>query len=143
MENNAERIFTDFKENFSAYAGLKLRLLKLMAIEKTAGILAVFSHGFILLLFIFFTVLFFFIALGFYLGQLLDNLALGFLIVGGIYLLLTLVLVWARSSVQMMLINKTIQALSANDIDEDDKNQSTNPTGTTDAGEANDPAAMS
>lgn len=144
MENNAEQIFTDLKENISTYAGLKFRLLKLMAIERTAGILAVFSHRLLLMLFIFFAILFLFIALGFYLGQLLDNLALGFLIVGGIYLLLTLILVWAKSSVQMMLMNKTIQALSANDFDDDDdSNQSKDATGTVDSGETEDPAAMS
>lgn len=51
MENNAEKIFTDLKEDISTFTGLKFRLLKLMAIEKAAGVLSVFSHSLILLLF--------------------------------------------------------------------------------------------
>ena len=93
MENTAGKIFTELKEDISTYARLKLRLLKLMAIERTAIVLAVLSHSLILLLLSFFTVLFLFVALGCYLGELLDSPALGFLIVGGFYLLFTLI-VW-------------------------------------------------
>ncbi len=86
MENNTEKIFTDLKEEISAYVGLKLRLWKLMAIERTAGVLSSLSHGLILVLFAFFTVLFLFVALGFFLGDLLGSIAWGFLIVSGIYI---------------------------------------------------------
>ena len=58
MENTAGKIFTELKEDISTYARLKLRLLKLMAIERTAIVLAVLSHSLILLLLSFFTVLF-------------------------------------------------------------------------------------
>ena len=78
MENTAGKIFTELKEDISTYARLKLRLLKLMAIERTAIVLAVLSHSLILLLLSFFTVLFLFVALGCYLGELLDSPALGF-----------------------------------------------------------------
>lgn len=54
MENAAEKIFTELKEDISTYARLKLRLLKLMAIERTAIVLAVLSHSLILLLLSFF-----------------------------------------------------------------------------------------
>ena len=73
MENTAGKIFTELKEDISTYARLKLRLLKLMAIERTAIVLAVLSHSLILLLLSFFTVLFLFVALGCYLGELLDS----------------------------------------------------------------------
>jgi len=43
MENTAGKIFTELKEDISTYARLKLRLLKLMAIERTAIVLAVLS----------------------------------------------------------------------------------------------------
>ena len=66
MENTAGKIFTELKEDISTYARLKLRLLKLMAIERTAIVLAVLSHSLILLLLSFFTVLFLFVALGCY-----------------------------------------------------------------------------
>ena len=121
MENTAGKIFTELKEDISTYARLKLRLLKLMAIERTAIVLAVLSHSLILLLLSFFTVLFLFVALGCYLGELLDSPALGFLIVGGFYLLFTLI---------------------AND-DEDDKDQSQNSSRPGYPGEAGDPTAVS
>lgn len=145
MENDAEKIFTDLKEDISTYAGLKLRLLKLMAVERAANILSALSHGLILMLFIFFTILFIFIALGFFLGDLLGSVALGFLIVGGIYFLLTIVFVMAKRSIRTHLVNIIIDALQTdNDEDEDDnENQATNAAGTTDSREKGTTAAMS
>lgn len=145
MENDAEKIFTDLKEDISTYAGLKLRLLKLMAVERAANILSALSHGLIIMLFIFFTILFIFIALGFFLGDLLGNIALGFLIVGGIYFLLTIVFVMAKKGIRTHLVNIIIDALQTdNDEDEDDnENQATNAAGATDSRETGSTAAMS
>lgn len=143
MEKSAEKIFTELKEDISTYAGLKLRLLKLIAVEKAAGILSAFSQSFILFLLIFFTILFLFIALGIYLGELLNSMALGFLIVGGIYLLSTLCFLWARKKIRITLMNTIIAAVLAEyDNDEDDKNQSTNTTGTADHREKGATGAM-
>ena len=143
MENAAEKIFTQLKDDLSAFAGLKLRLLKLMAIEKAAKLLSVFSHGILLITLAFFTILFLFTALGFFLGELLDSVALGFLIVGGIYLLLTLGFVWGKQMIRMQLTNILISALQDNDDDDDDKeDQSTDAARTIDSGEEGHPAAM-
>ena len=143
MENAAEKIFTQLKDDLSAFAGLKLRLLKLMAIEKAAKLLSVFSHGILLITLAFFTILFLFTALGFFLGELLDSMALGFLIVGGIYLLLTLGFVWGKQMIRMQLTNILISALQDNDDDDDDKeDQSTDAARTIDSGEEGNPAAM-
>ena len=131
MENTAGKIFTELKEDISTYARLKLRLLKLMAIERTAIVLAVLSHSLILLLLSFFTVLFLFVALGCYLGELLDSPALGFLIVWGM-----------KHGIRIGIMNMVIEALQAND-DEDDKGQSQNPSRPGYPGEAGDPTAVS
>ena len=141
MENAAEKIFTELKEDISTYARLKLRLLKLMAIERTAIVLAVLSHSLILLL-LSFTVLFLFVALGCYLGELLDSPALGFLIVGGIYLLFTLIVWGMKDGIRIRLMNTVIEALQAND-DEDDKDQSQNSSRPGYPGEEGDPTAVS
>jgi len=114
MENTAGKIFTELKEDISTYARLKLRLLKLMAIERTAIVLAVLSHSLILLLLSFFTVLFLFVALGCYLGELLDSPALGFLIVGGFYLLFTLIVWGMKHGIRIGIMNMVIEALQAN-----------------------------
>ena len=139
MENTAGKIFTELKEDISTYARLKLRLLKLMAIERTAIVLAVLSHSLILLLLSFFTVLFLFVALGCYLGELLDSPALGFLIVGGIYLLFTLIVWGMKDGIRIRLMNTVIEA---ND-DEDDKDQSQNSSRPGYPGEEGDPTAVS
>ena len=144
MENNAEKIFTDLKEDIATCTGLKFRLLKLMAIEKAAGVLSVFSHSLILLLFAFFTILFLFIALGFYLGDLLGSIAWGFLIIGGIYLVLTVVFTWARGGIRMQFMNIFINAMQTNN-EEDDNNgedQAAVSTRTTVTGKAGNPATM-
>ena len=142
MENTAGKIFTELKEDISTYARLKLRLLKLMAIERTAIVLAVLSHSLILLLLSFFTVLFLFVALGCYLGELLDSPALGFLIVGGFYLLFTLIVWGMKHGIRIGIMNMVIEALQAND-DEDDKGQSQNPSRPGYPGEAGDTTAVS
>lgn len=146
MEQDAEKIFTDLKDDISTYAGLKLRLLKLMAIERAAGIMAALSHGLILMLFGFFTILFLFIALGFYLGELLDSVALGFLIICGIYLILSLCFIWAKGNIRVKLTNVIIDAFQTNDDDDDDdynnENQSTYATRPVDTGEEGNPAAV-
>lgn len=145
MEKTAEKIFIDLKDDISAYAGLKLRLLKLMAIERAARIIAVLSHAVILMLMGFFMILFLFMALGFYLSQLMDNLALGFLVVGGIYVLLTLGMIWAKDRVRLRLMNLAVEVLDDSDDDDDEedddhKNKSTDSTRTIDSGEAADQA---
>ncbi len=145
MENDPEKIFACLKDEISNYAGLRLRLLKLMAIERAAGFLSALSHSLILLLWAFFTVLFLFIALGFYLGDLLGSVALGFLIVGGIYLMLILLFVWAKSGIRMQLTNIFIDALQTNDEDDDDddeENRSADSARAAAGGETNDPQAV-
>lgn len=120
MEKEAEKIFYELKEDVSTYIQLKLRLLKLNAIERIAKLIAVLSHGVILILLVFFTILFLFSALGFFLGDCLDSTALGFLIVGGIYLGLVVVFLWGKQKIQEKFIDMMISALSEDDDDDDD-----------------------
>lgn len=142
MENNtAEKIFAELKEDISIYARLKIRLLKLTAIERTARVFSVLSHGIILLLLTFFTFLFLFTALGFYLGDLLGSAALGFLIIGGLYLLLTLVALWSKNGIRIRLMNILINAIMADD-DENDKDQSTDSSRTAYTGKKGDSTAV-
>ena len=144
MENNTEKIFTDLKEEISAYVGLKLRLWKLMAIERTAGVLSSLSHGLILVLFAFFTVLFLFVALGFFLGDLLGSIAWGFLIVSGIYFILTLAFVMAKGRIRMQLANVFVKALQTNnDEDDNEEDRFTDSTRTTSGRETGAPVPVS
>ena len=119
MENGAEKIFTELKDAISVYAGLKVRLLKVTAIERAARFLAALSHSLILMLLAFFTILFLFIALGFFLGELLESVALGFLIVGGI---------------RVRLTNVFIRTIQTDDDDDSKENQSAIASGTVNSG---------
>jgi len=144
MENNTEKIFSALKEEISTYAGLKLQLLKLMAIERGAGILSALSHGLMLLLFAFFTILFLFLALGFFLGDLLGSVALGFLVVSVIYLMLIFAFMAARKRICMRLMNAFVKILQTNDEDEEDdeKDRATDTARTTAAAETENPVAV-
>lgn len=143
MENAGEEIFSRLREHVSMYAGLRIRLVKLIAIERTTRFVSVLSHGIILMLFAFTAILFLFIALGIYLGEILGSMALGFLIVGGIYLLITLCFVWAREGIRTRLMNVMIAAIQQpNDDDDDTKDQPQNTAGTASSGEEGNPAAM-
>lgn len=144
MENGAEKIFTELKDAVSVYAGLKVRLLKLMAIERAARFLAALSHSLILMLLAFFTILFLFIALGFFLGELLESIALGFLIVGGIYLFCSWCFFMARKGIRLQLTNLFISVIQTNDDDDDsEKNQSSIATGAVNSGKEEPSEPMS
>ena len=81
MENIAEKTFAELKEDISTYVELRLELLKLNTYERVAKTMAVFSYGIVLVLLAFFAILFLFLALGFFLGELLGSMALGFVLV--------------------------------------------------------------
>lgn len=121
MERDAEKIVSQVKDDLSTYAEMRLRMLKLTAIERAAGILATLSHGLILVLFGFFSVWFLLMALGFFLAECLGNMALGFLLVGGIYLLLTVLFILMQGKCRLSLMNKMINAFQAKEDDDEKK----------------------
>ena len=73
MEKDAGEIFRELKKDLSAYVELKLELLKLNTYERTGKFIAVLSYGVILLFLAFFAILFIFLALGFFLGDLFGS----------------------------------------------------------------------
>ena len=73
MEKDAGEIFRELKKDLSAYVELKLELLKLNTYERTGKVIAVLSYGVILLFLAFFAILFIFLALGFFLGDLFGS----------------------------------------------------------------------
>ncbi len=120
MEKEAEKIFCELREDISTYLQLKYKLLKLNATERVAKLIAILSQGIILILLFFFTILFLFLALGFFLGDCLGSTALGFLIVGGIYLGLVVAFLLGRHKVQEKIVNIMINALWAEEDGNDE-----------------------
>ncbi len=119
MEPVTERIWTKLKKEISVYIRLKWRLLKLTAIERSAFVVAFLSFGLLVLLSVFFTLLFLLVALGFYLGELLNSLALGFFMVGMIYLLFTLLIWCFRKYIRFWLMNIVITVIQIENHEEE------------------------
>ena len=120
MEKEPEKLLNEFKEHLSSFIGLKLELLKLNAYERVAKIIAILSHSLILMLLAFFTVLFIFIALGFFLGELLHSVSLGFLLVAVIYIILFLIVFYDKKGVQTIIMNIVINAIQEKEEEDND-----------------------
>ena len=133
MEKETEQIFKKLKEDVSTYVELKVELLKLTAYERTGELASVLSYGLILLFLAFFAVLFIFLALGFFLGDLLDNVAGGFAIVALLYMVLFAIIVFNKDKIRLSVINEIIAVLTAAD---DKKKDSGNEQTTNTSGEA-------
>lgn len=91
------------------YIEKRIELIKLDATEKTLKVIGI-SVPFlmILILFIFFLILLN-IALGLYIGMAVENYALGFLILAGIYLLFIIFIFLLRNSIKKLIVNRAIK----------------------------------
>ena len=113
MEKDAEQIFRKLKEDLSAYVELKVELLKLTAYERTGKLVSVLSYGLILLFLAFFAILFIFLTLGFFLGDILDNVAGGFAIVALLYMILFAIIIFNKNKISEVIVNEIISVLTA------------------------------
>ena len=89
--------------------------------------MAVFSYGIVLILLAFFTILFLFLALGFFLGELLGSIALGFVLVVGMYLLLFGIIIFFKKKITSKVMNEIIIAMMSKD--EKDNEETADPAG--------------
>lgn len=129
MEKDPGKVFHEMKDDLTAYAELKLELLKLNAYEKGGKIISHLSYDLLLMLLAFFATLFIFLAIGFYLGELLESMGAGFAVVAILYILLIGIIMKNRKSIQFKIMNIIISALTGNDDkDEKDKKEDTNDT---------------
>ena len=132
MEKDAAQIFRKLKADLSAYVELKVELLKLTAYERTGKLVSVLSYGLILLFLAFIAILFIFLALGFFLGDILDNVAGGFAIVALLYMILFAIIIFNKNKISEAIVNEIISVLTAI---EDKKKESDNEQTTDTAGE--------
>lgn len=138
MEKEPGKIFREVKDDLTAYAELKLELLKLSAYEKGGKIISHLSYDLLLMLLAFFATLFIFLAIGFYLGELLQSMGAGFAVVAILYMLLIGIIMKNRKHIQLKIMNVIISALTAND-DKEDKDKD-DKEDTHDTTNRNDPA---
>lgn len=83
----------------------------LKIVEKISSVIATVVTDGLMLIFAFFILLFASIGLGFYFGDLLDSTALGFLVLAGVYLLLIIILLIAKRTIEKGLMNLSIRKL--------------------------------
>ncbi len=128
--NDSEKVFQNLKQDVSAYMELKLELLKLNTYERTGKVIGLLSYGLILLFLAFFAVLFIFLALGFFLGEILDVPGSGFAIVALLYVAIIWIITKNEAKIRTKILNLVIAALAAND---DKQNTKDDEPSTTDA----------
>lgn len=131
MEKDSGKIFRELKNDVSTYVELKLELLKLSTYERSGQLIAVLSYGLILLFLAFFAILFIFLALGFFLGDVFGSFGAGFAVVSVLYLLLIWIIIANKDKISNKVLNVVIAALNGNDDKNDttDKKQPADPAG--------------
>ena len=134
MEKDSGKIFRELKDDVSTYVELKLELLKLSTYERSGQLIAILSYGLILLFLAFFAILFIFLALGFFMGDIFGSMGTGFAFVAVLYLLLIGLIIMNNGRICNTVLNVVIAALNGNDEKDDatDTKQATDATGETD-----------
>lgn len=108
IATNMEQLYQKAKD----YTEISIELFRLNAIDKTADLVSSLLSRFILAMFVTMFTLFVNIALSLYIGKLLEETYLGFLIVSGIYLVLSIViLLYSDKLLKQPLTNLVIAKL--------------------------------
>ena len=115
MKEDSEKVFQNLKQDISTYVELKLELLKLNTYERVGKVIALLSYGLILIFLVFFAVLFIFLALGFFIGELLNMPSAGFAIVSLFYLIIIWMVTLNKEKIHLKIQNILIAALTANE----------------------------
>lgn len=111
--------FNDFKQLIIDYFDARIQLLKIGVYEKIAKVSSVLFSSIVIVLVCFFMLFFLSISGGFYFGTLLNNNALGFLIVFGVYLILLLfIIAFRKNLLEKYIVDKVIEMLFEEDTNE-------------------------
>lgn len=111
MEKDLGQIFNELKNDVSAYAEIKFNLYKLSLYEKAGKLVSSLSYVLALAVLAFMSIFFLFLALGFLLGEWMGSTGAGMATVGGIYLILTGILIMNRKRFSGKIMNSVISAL--------------------------------
>lgn len=122
MGNEAEEIFGKLKKDLTEYAQLKLELVKLDAYERLGRTMAQLTYGIILVALAFFVVLFLFLALGLFLGEIFNSQPLGFSAVAGLYIIVIILTCIFGKKIRKRILNGIIYALTISEDREDLEN---------------------
>ena len=124
MENIATNI-DQLYQKAEKYSKTSFEILKLKTVDKTTDIISSLLVSLIMILFIALFTLFLNIGIAIWLGKILENTALGFLIISGLYLVIGLLVYFNRTKLLKIPIdNIIIKKLLKSDSREDDSNDS-------------------
>jgi hypothetical protein len=107
MENIKSRA-TELTESITVYLETSYKLAVVEAADKSTKILASITAACVVLVLGLFVILFGGVALGIWLGNLLNNAALGFVLVAALFLLIILILVAMRKRIVFPMIRNTL-----------------------------------
>jgi len=96
-------------QKFKEYLKNTKNITVLKVVDKLSSLIATVITDSIMVIFGFFILLFLSIGLGFYFGELFDSNALGFLALAGVYILLVIILMVSKNSIEKGLINLSIR----------------------------------
>ncbi|MGO3805148.1 MAG: hypothetical protein ACTJHT_02470 [Sphingobacterium sp.] len=106
------------------YVDTQIKLLRLRGLSKGSRIFGSLALDVVKIVFTLFIIFFCSLALGFYLGELLESNALGFLLTGVIFFVSVLLIRLFEPRLESFLVNFTIRKITKNwDGDEDDDEQ--------------------
>lgn len=116
-EKKVSTLFEEMKDDLSIYISNRFQLLKLQTYAKTSKTSALLLYGVIFIFSIFLALCMIFTTLAIYIGEILENMSLGFAIVSAVTILIVLIVTLARKSIKNKLTNIIVSLL----MDDDDK----------------------
>ena len=125
MDKDFTTLFSEMKEDVTAYVTLKLKLFQLVIYEKLGRAMSFLLYGLIVLLVIFFAVLFLFLTLGVFLGELMQSMALGMVAMAVLYILSLGLLILFRKKIQLWVMNLFLAEITKNDDDNESEESET------------------
>ncbi len=105
------------------YVDTQIKLLRLKGLSKGSRIFGSMALDIVKLVFTLFIIFFCSLALGFYLGELLDSNALGFLLTGVIFFILVLLIRSFEPKLESFLVNVTIRKVTSKWDDDDEEEE--------------------
>ena len=109
------------------YIKTQAEILKLQAIAKASGIIGRLIIQSIKVMLMLFIAFYLSMALGFYFGNLLGSYALGFLLIGVIFIGLFFLVVALRKPIKALFVNRVIKIIFEDDEDDDEEEEKGNP----------------
>ena len=116
-EKKVSTLFEEMKDDLSGYISNRLKLLKLQTYSKTSKTSALLGYGIIIIFSVLLALCMVLTTLALYLGELLESMSLGFAIISVLTILIVVVVILARKSIQNKLTNIMVSLL----MDDDEK----------------------